>query len=356
MHETNLKEMKQMKHLIGYFSLLALMLTSCGKTVLETPGDGGVDPTLVHAELTLTVDPSLIPYTPTKNEGQSEDPYDTRWIIEVFRDAVEGTPVERQILTCDPASDGKHSITTSFDLHAAQYYVVAWMDYVDNGSTDDKYYQVNSLASIGILDADAYLGNEEHKDTYVGQQSLDLTAYRDRWDETVTSTMTLERPMAKIEIITNDVDKLLTRLAANRLELSGVLSDNLLSANPDLSALQVTIDYAGYFPSSFNAYTNKPNDATQGVSFTGSATQLSDKEARLGSDYIFVNGSESAVTINLTIRDDEGNLINRAEGINVPIVRGQLTTIRDEYLTKAFAPGIGIDTGFDGSFDIVIPD
>ena len=56
------------------------------------------------------------------------------------------------------------------------------------------------------------------------------------------------------------------------------------------------------------------------------------------------------------IRDSEGNLLNRIEGIDVPIVRGKLTTIRDEFLTRDYAPGIGIDPGFDGDINITIPD
>ena len=76
----------------------------------------------------------------------------------------------------------------------------------------------------------------------------------------------------------------------------------------------------------------------------------------MGSDYIFVNGSESAVTVNLSIRDDKGNVLNEVSGINVPIVRGKLTTIRDEFLTKSYTPGIGIDTDFEGEINIVIPD
>lgn len=72
---------------------------------------------------------------------------------------------------------------------------------------------------------------------------------------------------------------------------------------------------------------------------------LSDKEAHLASDYIFVNGSESAVKVNLTIRDGEGNLLNEIGDIDVPIVRGKLTTIRDEFLTRDYAPGIGINPG-----------
>lgn len=90
------------------------------------------------------------------------------------------------------------------------------MDYVDNGSTADKYYNVNSLSSISVPEAGNYIGDEDHKDTYIAQQEIDLKNYRDRWNETVDATVTLQRPMAKIEFITTDIDKFLDKLAARR--------------------------------------------------------------------------------------------------------------------------------------------
>jgi hypothetical protein len=168
--------------------------------------------------------------------------------------------------------------------------------------------------------------------------------------------VTLQRPMAKIEFITTDIDKFLDELAVRRPKMTGAVAGDLLSKAPDLSTIRVQVDYAGYFPSGFNAYTNKPNDARTGMGFGCNMTPLTGKEAHLASDYIFVNGSESAVKVNLTIRDSEGNLLNRIEGIDVPIVRGKLTTIRDEFLTRDYAPGIGIDPGFEGDINITIPD
>lgn len=273
-----------------------------------------------------------------------------------YRDEIGGELAERRVLGCEPAADGHHTIHTSLALHAARYHVVAWMDYVDNGSVDDKYYTIPSLSSISVPAAGNYIGDEDHKDTYVARQEIDLKAHRDRWNETVDVTVTLQRPMAKIEFIATDIDKFLDELAARHSEITGSVADDLLSQTPDLSTIRVQVDYAGYFPSGFNAYTNKPNDARTGMWFECNMTPLTNKEAHLASDYIFVNGSESAVKVDLTIRDSEGNLLNRIEGIDVPIVRGKLTTIRDEFLTRDYAPGIGIDPGFDGDINITIPD
>lgn len=335
--------------------LLVLLSIGCDRTVLEFPENGGVDPTLVNVNLTLAIDPKIEPYVSARSGAEETDPHDVRWIVEVFRDEIGGEPVERRVLVCGQAPDGRHSIRTSMALHAAHYQVVAWMDYVDSGSAADKYYIVNSLASIRVPEAGDYIGDEDRKDTYVARQAIDLRGYRDRWNAVVDETVTLLRPMAKIEFITTDIDKFLDDLASRR-QKAGTVSGELLSENPDLSTIRVQVEYAGYFPSGFNAYTNKPNDARTGMSFGCSMKPLTDKEARLASDYVFVNGSESAVKVDLVIRDGEGHLLNEIGGIDVPIVRGKLTTIRDEFLTRDYAPGIGIDPGFDGEIDIVIPD
>ena len=341
----------------------ATLSWGCDSTVLEYPDGDGVDPSLIHFTLNLGVDPSIEPYAPAgRAEGEEAgkmEEHDVRWMVEVYRDEIDEEPEHERLLTGDPAEDGRHSTSTTLDLHAGKYIVVAWADYVADGTTSDKYYAVPSLDQIGIASGESYVGDEEHKDTYAVVEEVDLTGYHDQWNVEVEHGVTLERPMAKIEFITTDVDKLLADLAAARSGKSSSrasYSDNLLGENPDLNAIRVTVEYAGYLPSGYNVYTGKPNDAVTGMSFTCSLTRLSGKEARLGSDYIFVNGNESAVTVNLEIRDDAGNLINRVEGINVPIVRGKLTTIRDEFLTRDYAPGIGIDPGFEGEINVVIPD
>ena len=219
-----------MKKTILYTVCLAVLtMTGCDKTVLEFPENGGIDPTLVNVNLTLAIDPKIESYEPSERSKVSEaDLHDVRWIVEVFRDEIGGDLVEQRVLSCEQAVDGHHTIRTSLTLHAARYQIVAWMDYVDNGSTADKYYNVNSLSSISVPEAGNYIGDEDHKDTYIAQQEIDLKNYRDRWNETVDATVTLQRPMAKIEFITTDIDKFLDKLAARRTK-AGSIAENLLT-------------------------------------------------------------------------------------------------------------------------------
>mgnify|MGYP000995617348 CR=1 FL=1 len=196
--------------------LLVLVSTGCDKTVLEFPENGGVDPTLVNMNLTLAIDPKIEPYEPTgRSEAPEADTHDVRWIVEVFRDEIGGEPVEQQVLSCEQAADGHHAIRTSLAVHAARYHVVAWMDYVDDGSTADKYYHVNSLSSISVPEAGDYIGNEDHKDAYIAQQEIDLKDYRDRWNATADATVTLcHRKTPDLAARCRDADILLAAAGA----------------------------------------------------------------------------------------------------------------------------------------------
>ena len=130
--------------IIGTVCLFVLFLTGCKKTILEEPIDGGVDPSLVQMNLTLNIDPSIEYYSST-TKADASDEHDVRWVVEVFRDQIGDTPVERRIVSCDPASDGQHSISTTFSLKAAKYQVVAGMDDGEEGKLDDKQYSVDDL-------------------------------------------------------------------------------------------------------------------------------------------------------------------------------------------------------------------
>ena len=342
------------KFTLHFVCLLVLLMAGCKSTILEFPDGEGVDPTLVNVDLNLEVDPDIEPYAPSKSE---EDAilYDVRWMVEIFKDEISDTPVLSKVLSSVPDPGGNHKISFPISLHAADYHIVAWAEYVDAGSLDDKYYIVESLSSISIPEVGGYIGNEDAKDTYVAVQEMDLRSYRDLWDVAVSHDVILTRPMAKIEFITTDLEKFLYELESQHSKGEPV-ADNLLSDNPDFSSISIEVQYAGYFPTGFNARANKPTDARTGMAFTCKMTRLSAGEARLASDFVFVNGSESSVQVNLLIRDRDGNLLNEVGGVKVPVVRGRLTTIKDEFLTKNYAPGIGIDPGFDGEINITIPD
>lgn len=82
---------------------------------------------------------------------------------------------------------------------------------------------------------------------------------------------------------------------------------------------------------------------------------ISNNEACLAFDYVLVNGTESSVTLEMVICNEKGQEVNRVGGVEVPVRRNRITTVRDAFLTREFAPGIGINPGFDGEINVVVP-
>lgn len=57
----------------------------------------------------------------------------------------------------------------------------------------------------------------------------------------------------------------------------------------------------------------------------------------------------------MIIYNEDGVEVNRVSGVKVPILRNKITTVRDEFLTREFAPGVDVDPSFEGEINIVIP-
>ena len=70
---------------------------------------------------------------------------------------------------------------------------------------------------------------------------------------------------------------------------------------------------------------------------------------------MLVNGEESFATLEMIIYNGDGEEVNRVTGVEVPLKRNKITMVHDEFLTREFAPGIGIDPGFDGEINVVVP-
>ena len=106
-------------------------------------------------------------------------------------------------------------------------------------------------------------------------------------------------------------------------------------------------------PNSFNAYSNKPIDATVGVSFNSKIKILENGDAELGFDYIFVNGAESSISVSVEVYDYDGELLSQFEPIEVPLVRSHLTTIKANFLTVGTG-GVSITPDYDGDLNIQV--
>ena len=69
-------------------------------------------------------------------------------------------------------------------------------------------------------------------------------------------------------------------------------------------------------PHAYSMHTDKPVDSSTGVMFESTLKKLSESEASMGFDYVFVNGKKSAVTVQIGIYDNEGTQASGGVTIN----------------------------------------
>lgn len=339
--------MKQ-KYTIGFIALvLTIALAGCVHDYpgMTEEGEEGVDPTLVEVNTEVTLDLELVPLEIITQESArsgtnkarnittiADDGYRRRFIIEAWR---EGKPTTRQVTVMETAEedgDAKISLPIHLKLHALEYTLAVWTDYVKAGTTDDLYYDTDNLQQVACTDP--YTGSTPYRDCLYGTAALDLRQYRDEWNARVQVKVDMVRPLAKYELIATDVQKFLLKTQKQRA--GG-------------TAYTITVSYGFYFPLGFNVLSGKPDRSEMGVAFTAplTVTDNGSGECTLASDYIFVNGDESYVPLGIEIKDNAGNGISRTTGIDVPYRRGHLTTVRGHFLTNRYDTGIGIDPDFD---------
>ena len=51
--------------------------------------------------------------------------------------------------------------------------------------------------------------------------------------------------------------------------------------------------------------------------------------------------------LSVTITSDDGTVVSRTQGVEVPYQRGRLTTVSGNFLTSGYGGGVDIDTGWD---------
>ena len=108
-------------------------------------------------------------------------------------------------------------------------------------------------------------------------------------------------------------------------------------------------------PCAYSMFTDKPVDSSTGVMFQSALKGLNDREASLGFDYVFVNGTESAITVQIGLYDKEGTRLSLTEPIRVPLRRNHHTVLRGKFLMSKASGGVTINPDFDGDHNLIFP-
>ncbi len=233
----------------------------------------------------------------------------------------------------------------TLDLAPGSYTIMVWSDFIQSEG-DSWFYNTDDFAEITLQGE--HCGNNDYRDVLRGVADVVIPADIHE-HESVPLDIHMQRPLAKYEFVTTDltefINKEQTKADAKSKEHSRV----------SIEDYKVVFYYVGFMPNAYSMFTDKPVDSATGVLFESRLNRLSETEASVGFDYVFVNGTESAVTVQIGIYDNEGTQLSLTEPIKVPLKRSHHTVMRGMFLMSEASGGVGINLEFDGEHNLIIP-
>lgn len=318
-------------------AIAAIALSACVRDFPKVNPDGtvGIDPTLVTVDMELDIDLSLEPFDDLYHSRSGSDDAMMRFIVEFARD---GKVVERIETFADPASlsSGSLKLPVSVKLHALEYNVAVWGDFVLDSGHDPLCYDASDLYRISCMTP--YMGSTDERQCFRGVTFIDLRPWRNQWNASVTVPVEMIRPQAKYRILASDVDEFLSR--------SG-------KTHADRGAYTMRFSY-GIMPWSYDLWSESVAAYANDVEFNVPLDFSSATDGRLliGFDWLFADDNISDVNLTITLFDRYLVPVSRVSGIVVPLQRGCLTTLTGDFLTNEVGGLISIDTEWGGTIDI----
>ena len=326
------------------FLLGCVLLTGC--VIHEFPVDGSGEGAVVELTLNLQFDKEVPQFQTIHYKSKAAAGFQTRYVVAFYRYTSVKADSKPDYLS--PAyvfaflEDEMEDRSFTVEVAPGNYQVLVWADYVSattafytspafgTKSTDDRYFEVS-------LAPGDYVGNTPLREAFYGAQEVrlaDVMANR----STESLDVPMERPQARFNFVATDKEEFIAYWATRGTK------------SFDLTELGVKISYPEYYPSTFNLLQSRPVDARTGVEFDSRVTLLADGTLDLGYDWVFANADQTVVIVSLSFYDANGRYISTIPNIQVPLCRGQNTTIRGPLLTSGIETGIYINPGFEGTF------
>ncbi len=334
-----------------------MLLTSCD--VHQWPQT----PELVKCHLRLNYQTQMTEWEhlydgSTVIEQGSGDTYDNRREYGKIRYIIRTYPVSEKMRTAsdytqqfeftrDINKGYDHQVT--LDILPGNYNIMVWSDLVQKEG-DDHFHDAGNFAEIRLQGE--HKGNNDYRDAFRGTGSITLEASI-KEQKTDTLEITMQRPLAKFEFITNDLKEFLDKEIEYLKQEASTRGENA-PTRVDTDKYKVVFHYSGYMPNAYNMNTDKPVDSATGVMFESKLVILNDNEASLGFDYVFVNGKEAGVSVQIGLYDGDNRQIALSDPIDVSLRRSHHTILRGSFLMQQATGGIVINPEFDGNHNIVI--
>lgn len=350
--------MRKLFYLIFCMSLLCL--TACDVHEWPEPPENVKFHLRLNYDTEMTVWNQVYDGKNTIEQGYGAT-YDNRLNNNNIRYIVRAYPIYKKTTSSDYVKEfvftqnlaHGYDFETTLELHPGDYRIMVWSD-LQESRHSVPFYEPANFAKI-VLQGE-HPANTDSRDAFSGKQQIVLTSdIIERKPDTLDIAM--RRPLGKFEFITTDVLEFI-RKEVVRLASRGDLAyapDEDLSRMIDIKNYKIIFHYVGFMPSAYSVLTDMAVDSATGVSFASSLDRLNEREASLGFDYVFLNNTETAVTVKIGVLDKEDTLLTLSDPIVVPLKRDHHTILRGTFITTQASGGITINPEFDGDFNLIIP-
>lgn len=335
-------------------TILLCSLSACCKNKRSS------QPSEIGYSLHLEFDTELptwqtIPLSSTRASlDDSPDNYDVRYIIRAYQCDVHGKLTDR-IADAEwkVISDDISSLDTSTTIHLEQgmWCILVWADYVTHGSSADLYYNTNDFEAIRLQGN--HVGSNNFRDAFCGETTIDVGTTAKVNAPYQDITIAMSRPLAKIQFIATDFGDFTTRLAELKAAQAATSNEEdgiKYVSTEDIDKYRAIVRYVSNMPSEYDMLKMRPSDISVNTEFESHIKPLSENEAELAFDYIFVE-DEGAVNIIVEIIDEQDNVVARSSRIKVPYIHSHLTIVRGQFMTSTATGGIGIMPEFNGDWN-----
>ena len=317
-----------------WLAFMVMAMSSC--ELYQEPDGVGNDPTdvIVNADLQLDL---ALPTRDKTSGTRADGDYLHRFVVE----AVDRNNVvhDRCVIFRPATQDTRIMLPVTMRLHAREYNILVWSDYMQNESTD-LFYNPESL--IPVLPVKSFRANSEYKDAFCGRYALDLSEYADQWQTQVSATIELTRPVGRYELVSVDLGSFRKKLG------EGTIRGNNFTAR---------IKYAGYVPTGYNVLEQTPKNLLNFLSYSTSLSRINtaDTEITLGFDYVTCAADGFELPVEIEITNELGEVVSNSS-VTVPLKAGYNTRVGGRFLTDTSDGGANIDPDYDGTIDVNLGD
>lgn len=324
------------KHNLLLLSLMTttLLLSSCQREDMGATESGEVNFTVtagIPAGITTYAEDAFSHQGGAINVDPTQ--YDLRYILEVYTE--DENPVRVYRKTAIVPDDFSSDVTFSARLVAKKYKFVFWADFVEDGSTEDTeglHYNTDPLTQISYKDGVSLedLGTDMI-DAYYHVEEVDLTKSQN------IEGILLHRPFGKIRLIATD-----------QLSDGAVQSEYPASVKIDYKQIEI--------PASFDALNEKTLETTLTIGDITSTTTVEDALVSsntysgaylLGYHYIFATDATSAYEMDVTVYDQNDNVIGNRSLSLIPVEKNKLTTVIGNFYTNEGTLQVVVEDPFD---------